>query len=152
MMRTKSQFSRNVYAIRDKIRCNKHLRHTTTEKYDNNVKDWYFRFDDDNKMSKKFVLSITWTYIWHHIYIIYIYIYYIYQILISPVWIPSLLFILSRLWTSFWLQTLCNHTVCRKNPPWFRYYIHCECEFDKTWDDLIFHPFDLRLLKFGLCT
>ena len=28
--------------------CNKHLKHTTTEKYDNNGKGWYFRFDDDN--------------------------------------------------------------------------------------------------------
>ena len=31
MVMTKSQFSRNVYAIRDRIWCNKHLRHTTTE-------------------------------------------------------------------------------------------------------------------------
>ena len=30
---------------------NKHLRHTTTEKYDNNGKGGYFRFDDDNNMS-----------------------------------------------------------------------------------------------------
>ena len=29
----------------------KHLRHTTTEKYDNNGKGGYFRFDDDNHMS-----------------------------------------------------------------------------------------------------
>ena len=30
-------------------------------KYDNNVKDWYFRFDDDKKISNKYILSITWT-------------------------------------------------------------------------------------------
>ena len=60
-METKSQFSRNVYAIRDRIWCNKHLRHTTTKKYDNNGKGWYFRFDDDNNMSYEYILSITWT-------------------------------------------------------------------------------------------
>ena len=31
--KTKSRFSRNVYAINDRIWCNKQLRHTTTEKY-----------------------------------------------------------------------------------------------------------------------
>ena len=31
-MKTKSRFSRNVYAIGDRIWCDKHLRHTTTEK------------------------------------------------------------------------------------------------------------------------
>ena len=61
MMRTKSQFSRNVYAKSDRIWCNKRLRHTTAEKYDNNGKGWYFRFDDDNNMSYKYILSITWT-------------------------------------------------------------------------------------------
>ena len=35
-----------------------HLRHTTTGKYDNNGKGWYFRFDDDNKMIYKYILSI----------------------------------------------------------------------------------------------
>ena len=35
--------------------------HTTTEKYDNNGKDWYLRFDYDNNMSYKYILSITWT-------------------------------------------------------------------------------------------
>ena len=34
-MKTKSQFSQNVNAISDRIWSNKHLRHTTTEKYDN---------------------------------------------------------------------------------------------------------------------
>ena len=36
--KTNSQFSRNVYAISNRIWCNKHLRHKTTEKYDNNGK------------------------------------------------------------------------------------------------------------------
>ena len=31
------------------------------EKYDNNGKGWYFRFDDNNYMSYKYILSITWT-------------------------------------------------------------------------------------------
>ena len=55
MMRTKSQFSRVVYAIRDRIWCNKHLRHTATEKYEYNGKGGYFRFDDDNNMSYEHV-------------------------------------------------------------------------------------------------
>ena len=33
---------------------------TTTEKYDNNGKVLYFRFDDDN-MSYTYILSIIWT-------------------------------------------------------------------------------------------
>ena len=28
------------------------------KKYDNNSKGWYFRSDDDNKMSYKYILSI----------------------------------------------------------------------------------------------
>ena len=36
MTKTNSQFSRNVYAISDRIWCNKHFRHAITEKYDNN--------------------------------------------------------------------------------------------------------------------
>ena len=60
-MKTISQFSRNVYAINDRIWFNKHLRHTTTEKYDNNGKGGYFRFDDDNIMSYRYILSITYT-------------------------------------------------------------------------------------------
>ena len=43
-------FSRNVYAIINRIWCNTHLRHTTTEKDDDNGKGGYFRFDDDNNM------------------------------------------------------------------------------------------------------
>ena len=50
-MKTNSRFCRNVFAISDRIWCNKHLRHSTTEKYGNNGKDGYFRFDDDNNMS-----------------------------------------------------------------------------------------------------
>ena len=69
MLRTKYQFSRNVYAIRDRIWCNKHLRHTTTEKYDNNGKGWYFRFNDDNNMSYNHIQGIyprkdPWRNIW----------------------------------------------------------------------------------------
>ena len=30
------------------------------KKYDNNGKGWYFRFVDDNNMSYKYILSITW--------------------------------------------------------------------------------------------
>ena len=58
-MKTNPPFSRNVYAISDRIWHNKHLSHTTTEKYDNNGKGGYFRFDDDNNMSYKYILSIT---------------------------------------------------------------------------------------------
>ena len=85
IMKTNSRFSRNVYPnsqtneitgyrcmetqsmVNDIKRetsrswCNKHLRHTTTEKYDNNGKVGYFRFDDDNNMSYRYILSITYT-------------------------------------------------------------------------------------------
>ena len=60
-MKTNSRFSRNVYAISKRIWCNKHLGHTTTEKYYNNGKGEYFRFDDDNNMSFRYILSITYT-------------------------------------------------------------------------------------------
>ena len=60
-MKTNSQFSRNIYAISNRIWRNEHLRHTTTEKYDNNEKGGYFRFDDDNNMSYRYILSITYT-------------------------------------------------------------------------------------------
>ena len=59
LMKTNSRFSRNVYTISDKIWCNKHLRRTTAEKYENNEKGGYFRFDDDNKMSYRYILSIN---------------------------------------------------------------------------------------------
>ena len=55
-----SLFSRNVYAISDRIWCNTHLRHTSTEKYNNNGKGGYFRFDDYNNTSFKYILSITY--------------------------------------------------------------------------------------------
>ena len=45
--------------IDDRIWEYNHLRHTTTEKYDDNGKGGYFRFDDDNKMGYKYILSIT---------------------------------------------------------------------------------------------
>ena len=60
-MKTNSRFSRNVYAMSNRISCKKHLRHTTTEKYDNSGKGGYFRFDDDNNMSYRYILSITYT-------------------------------------------------------------------------------------------
>ena len=60
-MKTNSQFPRNVYVISDIIQYNKHLRHTTTKKYDNNGKGGYFRFDYDNYMSYRYILSITYT-------------------------------------------------------------------------------------------
>ena len=59
-MKTNSQFSRNVYAISNRIWRNKHLRHTATEKYNNSGKGGYFRFDDDN-MSYICILSIIYT-------------------------------------------------------------------------------------------
>ena len=34
---------------------------TTKEKYDNNGKGWYFRFDEDNKMRSKYIHSINQT-------------------------------------------------------------------------------------------
>ena len=51
LMNTNSRYSRNVYTISDRIWCNKHIMHTTTEKYENNGKGGYFRFDDDNNMN-----------------------------------------------------------------------------------------------------
>ena len=58
-METRSQFSQDIYVIDDRIWLYNHLRHTTTEKYDNNGKGGYFRFDDDNKMGYEYILSIT---------------------------------------------------------------------------------------------
>ena len=34
---------------------------TTTDKNDNNRKGGYFRFDDDNNVSYRYILSITYT-------------------------------------------------------------------------------------------
>ena len=59
LMKTNSRFSRNVYTISDRIWFNKHLRYTTTEKYENNGKGGYFRFDDDDYMRYRYILSIT---------------------------------------------------------------------------------------------
>ena len=64
IMKTNSRFSRNVYAISDRIWCNKHLRHTTTEKYDNNGKGGYFRFDDDNNISYRYRHQ-AWCVVWY---------------------------------------------------------------------------------------
>ena len=52
---------KNVYPTSNRIWCNKHLRHTTTEKYDKNEKGECFWFDDDNNMSYRYILSITFT-------------------------------------------------------------------------------------------
>ena len=61
LMKTNSRFSRNVYTVSDRIWCNKRLRHTTTEKNENNWKGGYFRFDYDNNMSYRYILPITYT-------------------------------------------------------------------------------------------
>ena len=61
-MKTTSRFFfRKVYALSYRIWCYKHLRHTTTEKYDNNGKGGYFRYDDDNNMSYRYIISVTYT-------------------------------------------------------------------------------------------
>ena len=57
-MDTRSQYSRDIYVIDDRIWYYNHLRHTA-EKYDNNGKVGYFRFDDANKMGYEYILSIT---------------------------------------------------------------------------------------------
>ena len=59
LMKTNFRFSRNVFTISDRIWCNKHLRHTTTEKYENNGEGGYFRFDDDNNMSYSYLWKLT---------------------------------------------------------------------------------------------
>ena len=61
IMKTNSRFSRNVYAISNRVWCDKHLRHTTTQAYDNNGKGGYFRFDDDNNMIYRNTISMTYT-------------------------------------------------------------------------------------------
>ena len=47
--------------ITDTINCYNHLRYATTERHKNNGKGWYFWFEDDNRMSYKYILSINWT-------------------------------------------------------------------------------------------
>ena len=47
-----------MYAT-DSIWWYNHLRHTITEKYDNNGEGWYFLINDYNKMSYEYILSIT---------------------------------------------------------------------------------------------
>ena len=59
-MKTNSRFP-GTYAISDRIWCNKHLRHTTTEKYDDHCKGGYFRFDDYTNMGYRYMLSIAYT-------------------------------------------------------------------------------------------
>ena len=57
---TRSQYSRDIYVIDDRIWYN-HLRHHTMEKYDSNGKGGYFRVDDDNKMGYEYIRSTTYT-------------------------------------------------------------------------------------------
>ena len=61
IMKTNFRVSQNVYSISDRIWCNKHLRHTTTQKYENNGKGGYFRFVDDNNICYRYILSFTYT-------------------------------------------------------------------------------------------
>ena len=49
-METQTQPSRDIYEATDRIVWYNHLRLTTAEKYDNDEKGWYFRFDNDNKL------------------------------------------------------------------------------------------------------
>ena len=51
-------FRRSMWSNAQSMKVN-HLRGTNTEKYDNDGKSWYFQFDDDDKMSYKYVPSIT---------------------------------------------------------------------------------------------
>ena len=64
-METNSRFFRNVYAISDRIHDAKKQTKTYQAhnhgKYSNNGKGGYFRFDDDNNMSYRYILSITYT-------------------------------------------------------------------------------------------
>ena len=60
-LHTNSENKFPVFEISNRIWCNKHLRHITTEKYDYNGKGEYFRFDDDNDMSYRYIFLITYT-------------------------------------------------------------------------------------------
>ena len=59
LMKPNSRFSRKVYTISERQWCKKTFRHTTTEKYENNGKGGYFRFDDNNNVSYRYIISIT---------------------------------------------------------------------------------------------
>ena len=50
-METKTQWPQDIDATDGRIWFYNHPRQTITENYDNNGKDEYFRFDDDNKMN-----------------------------------------------------------------------------------------------------
>ena len=56
--RNKTPLTRDIYET-NSIWWYNHLGHTIMEKYDNNVRGWYFQFDDDNKRSYKYIFSIT---------------------------------------------------------------------------------------------
>ena len=51
---TETQLSWDSYDIRknwQNMIVNNHLRHTTADTYDNNGKGWYFRIEDDDKIT-----------------------------------------------------------------------------------------------------
>ena len=58
---TKPNFPGIYVCETDRILWYKNLKHTTTENYENDGKDWYCRSDDDNKMTYKDILSTTCT-------------------------------------------------------------------------------------------
>ena len=51
---TKTKLSWDICEPTDKIWWYNHIRHTTTENYNNNVKGWYFLFDDDISVTYAF--------------------------------------------------------------------------------------------------
>ena len=48
-MKVQNPAFRDIYETNSILWYN-HLKHMTTEKYDNNGTAWYFRFDDDNEL------------------------------------------------------------------------------------------------------
>ena len=74
-MKTKSRFSRNVYAVSNRIWCNKYLRHTTTEKYVISawlryltkwlkIRFWKFKFRDLSMFFNPFIAFPYYCSIW----------------------------------------------------------------------------------------
>ena len=61
MIKTNSGFSRNVYAIIREYDVANISGTQPRKKYDDNGKGRHFRFDDDNNMSYRYILSITYT-------------------------------------------------------------------------------------------
>ena len=50
-METKTQLSRYLFEAVDRVWWYNQLKHTTTEKYENNGNCWYFWYDGDNRVS-----------------------------------------------------------------------------------------------------